>query len=144
MRKAYFSKKGHSLAEWSILFALIPVVFFLTQSWLKHAVQIKAQSLADYALWQNPDYGAGARDPDQFSRDINVRDKTKSTYNEYLYNKERAGTTYTGLDLNDDSLHTHSNSTVRQASFAVEQGAEAVLNTMDLNHDTVLGDFWRK
>ena len=142
MKVFFGSKSAHTVAEWAILFALVPVVFFVVQGYLRRTIAAKTFNLADYVFWTQQT----GQQRQQHFKDTNIQDKAKTTSDEYAYFKERDGIVRANADDEanpNDLLHSHTNTTTRQASIAVEQGAEPLFNDTNLNTQYGLDGFFK-
>ena len=120
LRKARSRRSsGYSLVEWTIVFAVVVAGVMFIQIPLKRALQGKINTAADYMFWTK-----WRDDPRQYKGETTSFVKTRAQQGISARQAQRDGRT----DNDADSAVTENT-----VSSGVEEGAQPVLKTFDLN-----------
>ena len=111
--------KGHSLTAWVVTFGVIVAAVLIVRVPIKNALQSKVMGATDYMLWKK--YG---QETQQYKGEDTSFVKTISEQKLSVTQSESKG--YVSSTISSASKED-------TASSGVEEGAEPVLKTIDLN-----------
>ena len=114
-----YARKGSSLVMWSVTFSVLLAALFILQLYLKRPLQGKIMQTTDYLMWKS--WGLN---PWQYKGDDTTASKTQTMqqYTSRFHEGE-----------NSIAMSALSNDTEKATSSSVNDGAQAVLKTFDLN-----------
>ena len=117
-------RKAYSMITWTVTFSLVIAGLMIIRSPLKRESEKKVRALTDYSLW-----GIWGNETSGERDDMdNVKTKTALESGRTVRQTEEKGVI--GYYVDPDSGNYQS---VDSASVSVPEGAEAVLNQVDLN-----------
>jgi|GEM_PF-6824331 len=129
--KIFNNHKASSLAQWAILFALIPATLFFMQVSLKNTLHIQGERLADVVFWER--WGQTPVIPELYPE--NVKQRGQQNTHQYSYYKEREGRVGSISDLNNtnnpnipENQYTHTRSEGESLTIQSPEGAEELFN----------------
>ncbi len=112
-------QKGQSFVMWTITFSFLLAALFFLRTPLKRVLQGKIMRSADYLLWTSV-----GEEVKQYKGDTSSFVKTAASQTQNISRKERNA--YIDQDASSDTSE-------KSVSSAVEDGAQALLKTFDLN-----------
>ena len=117
-------RKAYSMITWTVTFSLVIAALMIIRSPLKRESEKKVRALTDYSLW-----GIWGNQPSGERDDMdNIKTKTALESGRTIRQTEEKGVI--GYYVDPDSGNYQR---VDSASVSVPEGAEAVLNQVDLN-----------